>query len=251
MDRRAEIQELLNSIEREHDVSIIHAIESGSRAWGFPSADSDFDIRFIYVHPEPWYLSAFDKKDTIDLAIDDELDAAGWDLGKCMRLLNKGNAPLCEWIFSPVIYQQKMDKFEVFRDLATEAFNPKPAFYHYMSLAKKKLLDEKTKANTKYYLYALRALLCAKWIAEESQIPAVDVLPLIDRYMSESEINQAISQLIENKKYQTEKENVLIPEVLLDFANTLYADLRDRKLKGSSFLSIARYDRVMREIIRV
>lgn len=251
MDRRAEIQELLNSIERKHDVSIIHAIESGSRAWGFPSADSDFDIRFIYVHPESWYLSAFDKKDTIDLAIDDELDAAGWDLGKCMRLLNKGNAPLCEWIFSPVIYQQKMEKFELFRELATEAFNPKPAFYHYMSLAKKKLLDEKTKANTKYYLYALRALLCAKWIAEESQIPPVDVLPLIDRYMSASEVNQTIFQLIENKKGQTEKENVLIPEVLLDFANKLYADLLDRKLKGSSSLSIDRYDQVMSEIIRV
>jgi hypothetical protein len=104
-DRTPEIQQLLGTIERDNEVTIIHAIESGSRAWGFPSIDSDYDIRFIYYHPPSWYLSAFEKKDTIDLAINDELDAGGWDIGKCMRLLHKGNMPIYEWLYSPVIYR--------------------------------------------------------------------------------------------------------------------------------------------------
>ena len=248
-DRTAEIQQLLDTIAQEKDVTIIHAIESGSRAWGFPSADSDYDIRFIYHHPQSWYLSPFEKKDTINLAISDDLDAGGWDIGKCMRLLYKGNAPLYEWLCSPVVYRQQLDKYTLLKDLAVEAFNPAVAFYHYMSLAKKKLLGGKTKHHAKSYLYALRALLCANWVADKGSIPSVDALPLIKRYMADSDLHTALLQLIADKATQKEKDKTPLPQVLLDFADRLYESLRANEPKAKRLRETEKYDRVMREII--
>ena len=46
----------LKKIEEQENVKIIMAIESGSRAWGFASPDSDYDVRFIYVRKEEDYL---------------------------------------------------------------------------------------------------------------------------------------------------------------------------------------------------
>src|SRR5690606_26003903 len=95
-EKHQQINHLLDKIERQNGVSIFLAVESGSRAWGFASQDSDYDIRFIYHHNAPWYVTAFDKKDHIDLAMLHDLDAAGWDIAKCLRLLYKGNATLHE-----------------------------------------------------------------------------------------------------------------------------------------------------------
>lgn len=76
------ILEELKRIEREEGVRILYACESGSRAWGFPSRDSDYDVRFLYIRPVEWYLSIFDKRDVIERPISDRLDINGWDLKK-------------------------------------------------------------------------------------------------------------------------------------------------------------------------
>ena len=47
----------LRQIGQEENVTLLHAVESGSRAWGFPSPDSDYDVRFIYYRPLSFYLS--------------------------------------------------------------------------------------------------------------------------------------------------------------------------------------------------
>lgn len=86
---KAKIKKSLALIEKEHDIKILYAVESGSRAWGFPSEDSDYDVRFIYVHTKEWYLSIAPKRDVIEYHIDDELDISGWDLQKALKLLRK------------------------------------------------------------------------------------------------------------------------------------------------------------------
>lgn len=93
---REEILKRLTDIEGEEDVKIFYACESGSRAWGFPSADSDYDVRFLYRHPEEWYLSVDleEKRDVIERPINDDLDISGWDLRKALKLLRKSNPPL-------------------------------------------------------------------------------------------------------------------------------------------------------------
>ncbi|MEM6906851.1 MAG: nucleotidyltransferase domain-containing protein, partial [Pseudomonadota bacterium] len=99
---RAEIMAKLTGIERDFGVRILFAIESGSRAWGFPSPDSDYDVRFVYVHPTDWYLSLTPGRDVIELPIRDDLDIGGWDLRKALNLLLKPNPVMLEWLSSPI-----------------------------------------------------------------------------------------------------------------------------------------------------
>ena len=102
-DILAEIHRQLTQLEVEHDVSVLYACESGSRAWGFESTDSDYDVRFICVRPSDWYLAIEleARRDIIELPIDDYLDINGWDARKALQLFRKTNPPLIEWLFSP------------------------------------------------------------------------------------------------------------------------------------------------------
>ena len=92
---REEILKRLDQIEHEENVSIVYACESGSRAWGFESTDSDWDVRFIYVDQQDWYLSidVEEKRDVIERPINDELEISGWDLRKALKFLRKSNPP--------------------------------------------------------------------------------------------------------------------------------------------------------------
>lgn len=102
------IKEKLLEIQEREGVFIFYACESGSRAWGFPSVNSDYDVRFLYTRERHFYLSidVEDRRDVIELPIDDELDISGWDLRKALRLLRKSNPPLLEWLSSPIVYLQ-------------------------------------------------------------------------------------------------------------------------------------------------
>ena len=101
-----EIGARLAAVEQEHNVTILLAIESGSRAWGFPSPASDFDVRFVYVNPLEFYLSINPGRDVIELPIDGVFDIGGWDLQKALRLLIKPNPVIMEWIRSPITYRR-------------------------------------------------------------------------------------------------------------------------------------------------
>lgn len=113
---RREILARLKQIEKDEDVDIFYACESGSRAWGFPSADSDYDVRFIYSRPTDWYLSIDEKRDVIELPIVDEIDISGWDVKKALKLLRKSNPPLLEWLQSPIVYKNKPAKTDFQRN---------------------------------------------------------------------------------------------------------------------------------------
>ena len=122
------IRSRLVEIEANDHVRIVYACESGSRAWGFPSVNSDYDVRFIYIRPTEWYLSIDEKRDVIEYPIDELLDITGWDLKKALKLLRKTNPPLLEWLGSPIVYLEKGSFAEKMRQLAKEFYSPTACF---------------------------------------------------------------------------------------------------------------------------
>lgn len=249
MEKYTEIQNLLNTIEQEQGVRILLAVESGSRAWGFPSSDSDFDIRLIYCHPVDRYLTAFPKRDVIENVFVGDLDAAGWDLQKCLQLMAKGNAVLHEWLYSPMLYRADAQALDALRLLSQQAFNPRPAFHHYLSLAKKKLSDERTAAHSKSFLYALRALLCAQWIADRASVPPVAFQDLQDSYVAEGAVAEALQALMADKSEAIEAQVYPVASLLTDFAHSLYESLQSRQPAIMEPVSTEEYDRVFRELL--
>lgn len=157
---RAEIDARLAGIEAEFGVRVLYACESGSRGWGFASPDSDYDVRFIYVHPMSWYLKVSAQRDVIEVPISDELDINGWELRKALGLLKKGNATLIEWLDSPVVYRADGDFLQAIRVAARQTHQAERSFHHYVHMARKNY-REYLRGDTvrlKKYLYVLRPL---------------------------------------------------------------------------------------------
>jgi predicted nucleotidyltransferase len=150
---------MLERVRADHGVAIPLAIESGSRAWGFPSPDSDYDCRFLFVRSERDYLSLWRKRDVIEMPVDRVLDVNGWDIGKALKLLLKGNAVIIEWLTSPITYRtdpQFRDEFlELVRAVADRALIAR----HYLHLGERQrrtyFRDTKSVPQKKVF-YALR-----------------------------------------------------------------------------------------------
>src|SRR5258708_18879586 len=129
------VQHMLQTIATEKQVRILYACESGSRAWGFASADSDYDVRFFYARPRDAYLQLDSPRDVIEVPVVDELDISGWDIFKALSLLRKSTPPLLELLFSPVVYLDQSPAIETLRGLAKELYSPAAMFYHYQHMA--------------------------------------------------------------------------------------------------------------------
>jgi uncharacterized protein len=136
---RAEINRRLHVVEKTYDVKVLFACESGSRAWGFASEDSDYDVRFIYIQPRDWYLTVDleDKRDVIETPIEGVWDINGWELRKALRLFSKSNPPLLEWLQSPIIYQEPYTVAAQMRQLLAIHYSPSACLYHYLHMARK------------------------------------------------------------------------------------------------------------------
>jgi uncharacterized protein len=165
---RAEILTRMHKAEKEHGVRILLAVESGSRAWGFESPNSDFDARFIYVHPRDWYLSVGleEHRDVIEYPIVDDIDLNGWDLRKALRLFWKSNPAFVEWIQSPIVYAQNGSFAELARSLLSSVYSCESGVHHYRSMAKTNFRGY-LKADLvplKKYFYVLRPLLAVRWL---------------------------------------------------------------------------------------
>jgi len=197
------ILQKLKQIELEKNVKICYAVESGSRAWGFASPDSDFDIRFIYINEKDYYLSLWEKTDVIEFMTEDDLDGSGWDLKKTLKLLAKSNAPLLEWFYSPVIYYENEAIMKQLRELAMDCFSPIATLHHYLGTSKNFMdVCQAENVKLKSYFYALRAALAGKWIIEKNTFPPVAFLELVP--IAPPEIQQKIKELIEIKANQNE-----------------------------------------------
>ncbi|MEO5917464.1 MAG: nucleotidyltransferase domain-containing protein [Luteolibacter sp.] len=203
-----EIQVLLDRIEHSHNIRILYACESGSRAWGFASPDSDYDIRFVFVRPEHSYLSTQEGLESIDLPLEGELDAGGWDIRKAARLLGRSNGALVEWLHSPIVYRDLADFRFRWQIAARTVFSPRASSDHYRGLAKQMVLG---KLNTemvraKDYLYALRAVLSAGWVAAGRGIPPVPFPDLVPT--APLEVRKLIPDLLEHKARTAECERM-------------------------------------------
>jgi len=211
---------LLN-IEKDRDVNILFACESGSRAWGFASPDSDYDVRFLYTKPLPWYLSISDKKDTIDI-MDGDFDVVGWELRKSLVLLKKSNVPAIEHLFSPIIYKGDEELLTELRGIATDCFSPIASMFHYLSMSKK--YEEKVATETvklKSLFYALRTAMAGKWILECGTMPPVrfrEMLLLVTK-----EVADEIEHLMDIKSKNAESYMHKRPENVCNFITEVIA----------------------------
>lgn len=213
----------LDQIERREGVKILFACESGSRGWGFPSPDSDFDARFIYVRGADWYLSIEKHQDYVELPICGELDINGWDIKKALQLMFKSNATLFEWLQSPIVYRQEEGIQTKLFNLCKDYFNPRICMHHYLGLAKRSMLDAaQDKIKIKGYFYVLRPLLAAMWIAKYSEIPPMEFKPLLEIIGARPDVLGEIHSLLERKKNALEKEEVELISPLQDFIHQEY-----------------------------
>lgn len=230
---RETILSKLGEIENRENVKILLAVESGSRAWGFASPDSDYDVRFIYVRPKEDYLRLEKTRDVIELPIEGELDINGWDLDKTLRLLHASNPTLFEWFSSPIVYRETAFAQE-FRSIMQRYFSSKRGLSHYLSMASSNY-REYLKGNmvkAKKYFYVLRPVLACRWILDKGSPPPMlfselmeaeldpvllpDVNRLLDLKMNAPEINtipkiESINRYLDSSLEEVRSRIVQLP----------------------------------------
>ena len=201
---RAVILEKLKEIESRENVKILHCVESGSRAWGFASPDSDYDVRFIYLRPKEFYLRLDKTRDVIEWQLDDTLDINGWDIRKALTLLHNSNPTLFEWNASPIVYKTT-DAWARISDQMNQHFVPKSGLYHYLSTAKRNYRDFLVGDVVQYkkYFYVLRPVLACKWILAEKTPPPMEFHILMEKYLNE-EIKSDVERLLDLKMNRSE-----------------------------------------------
>ena len=224
------ILENLERIEAEHNVTILFACESGSRAWGFPSPDSDYDVRFIYAQKPASYIRVFDKRDVIEQPIDGLLDINGWDIKKALGLLRKSNPSLMEWLSSPIIYRQHDAGILPLTALAKSAFLPHSSSHHYLSMAKNDVnkLVESRDIRLKKYLYMFRALLATQWVIDKGTQPPMHFQDLANTFLPSGDIREQLDDLLNLKSQSQESEFISAQEDLDEYLLRLYARLESK-----------------------
>jgi predicted nucleotidyltransferase len=222
------ILDRIDEIEATHGIQILLAIESGSRAWGFPSPDSDYDVRFIYKSPLNHYLAISDKKDTLDFKITDELDLAGWDLKKALYLMFKSNVPLFEWLDSPVVYKED-EKFRAeMNRLCSDYFRVGPGMHHYLSMAKHFIDDERFKSSEiplKKFFYMFRALICTKWIWERKSQPMTAMPLMMGKGILSEWVEMEVKDLIDTKSMMVESGTTHISKNIREWCEATFYEL--------------------------
>jgi predicted nucleotidyltransferase len=243
---RDEILARLDRIETEEAVKILYACESGSRAWGFPSADSDYDARFLYLHPRDWYLSVDleRKRDVIERPIVDEIDLNGWDLRKALLLFWKSNPPLLEWLDSPIVYLERGKTAARMRRLAETYYSPKACMYHYLHMAKGNYREylKGERVWVKKYFYVLRPVLAIRWLEKGLGVVPMKFRTLVDQTVESPELKQEINRLIAEKERGAELDDGPRNPVIGDFL-----DSEMRRLETAGFQEAAEH-RSMKEL---
>lgn len=201
------IKSKLIEIEQKENIHILYACESGSRAWGFASSDSDYDVRFVYVRPTEFYLKIENTKDTLECELTELYDITGWDIKKLLWLLNKSNPSIFEWAVSPIVYKTT-EEWKYVSKIFNNYFSVKKALYHYNSITKNNLrryFEEKAEVKYKPYLYNLRQCLSCQWIMDRKSPPPIVFDVLKEAYIPD-DLRETVSSLIEFKKSMEEKE---------------------------------------------
>lgn len=225
---RDEIQAALTNIEDEHDVTILYACESGSRAWGFESTDSDYDVRFLYMHRTPWYLTITPGRNVIERPLSDDLDLSGWDLRKALALFQRSNPPLLEWIQSPIVYRSKSRLAGALRQLLPGYYSPTSCMHHYLHMAEGNMRDYLNGDTvwTKKYFYVLRPVLACLWLEQGRGVVPTEFYKLVDAIVQDEVLRREIEALLEAKKSGNELRRGPRNEIISSFVETQISRLK-------------------------
>ena len=210
-------------IEKQHNVKVLYAVEYGSRGWGFESKNSDWDVRFIYVHKPEWYLRVEPQRDVIEHMYEDRVDLAGWELRKALSLLKRSNPALLEWLNSPKVYHVDDEFKKRIDEVSHDYFNPIRAMYHYNNIYNKQYeqcIQEKDR-QVKHFMYYLRGVLACKWIEEKNSLPPVRFKELMVATVDDEATRAAIERLLEIKKKSKECDMSVVDGTLLEYARQL------------------------------
>ena len=215
---RLDILDRLKRAEAEHDVKVLLAVESGSRAWGFASPNSDYDARFIYVNRRDWYLSVSleEQRDVIEYPIVDEIDINGWDLRKALRLFWKSNPAFVEWIQSPIVYTESGGFAQAVRALLPQVYSCEHGIHHYRSMAKTNYRGylRADLVPLKKYFYVLRPLLAVRWIEKYGTAAPIEFHALLTLIADQPALIGAIDALLQHKRQAPEMGlSPQIPEI--------------------------------------
>ncbi len=211
---RNAIENELDLLSAVRDVNVLVAVESGSRAWDIASRDSDYDVRFVYARPVDEYLRLKETRDTTNWRLDETLDIVGWDLQKLMRLLRGSNPTVFEWLSSPIVYRES-DSFEAVREIAAKCFSPKASVFHYVGMARGELkrISRDNTVSIKIYLYAIRAILAARWTLDEG-VPAPMLLDDLVSAKLEADMAPMFGGLVKAKASTANKVTISRCEAL-------------------------------------
>ena len=223
------IEGALLKLQKQQNFRIVYACESGSRAWGFPSEDSDYDVRFIYINPPQWYLSVDleNQSDVFEIPITDDLDISGWDLRKALKLLYKSNPPLLEWLNSPILYMEIPEIAARLRGLIPDFYSPIACSHHYLHMAQGNYREyaKGDQVWLKKYFYILRPLLAIKWIAEEESAVPMEFETLVNR-LPDRDLKEGINELLRLKKDGKELDRGPKITILSDFIESEFSRLK-------------------------
>lgn len=247
----------LAAIERAHGVRILLAVESGSRAWGFPSGDSDFDVRFLYLRSLHAYLSVDAGRDTIEHqpaghpAEGGILDLGGWDVRKALNLLARSNAAAMEWLRSPIVYQHDPEAHAALSALAHDVAHLPALAYHYDRLARHALPPGTDVVRPKSYFYAIRPALALSWMQRHGTPPPMDLPTLLSGTPVPDPVRSAIEAMRTQKAAATEADTTPRAPVLDEWLAGVLAHPAPRPAPWDQAAAVAAADALFRRLLRV
>jgi uncharacterized protein len=214
----AEIDARLVGVAAEHDVTIPWAIESGSRAWGFPSPDSDYDCRFIYISRAERYLSLWPARDVIETPLDKIFDVNGWDLAKALQLLVKGNATPVEWLRSPIVYSGDARFRDELLEVAARVIDPVLLQRHYLHVGHHQWSGLGDSMALKKVFYSLRPATSLRWLrVNAGGIPPMDLSTLLSESDAPDAVVREAGELIALKAVTHELGSGEVPPAIRAF----------------------------------
>lgn len=261
------IEQILQDLETENEIKIVYAVEAGSRAWGFDSNDSDFDIRFIYIHQNrKKYLSLKKFKETFDGFSEDRIyDWQGWDITKCLNLLKKVNPTIIEWLYSPIVYikDEQFEKYiSLFKNLLKKQNRITPLLKHYQSMAKsnyKSHIFGKNEVIIKKYLYVIRPIGMYQWLLTFSKknddlihVNFLKVLDDLKPYLKD-DIIEKINEIIYLKKKSDEKSLGTKIECIDEWIEKLLEkeSIEEIEKNETNEINEEEYDQILLDILKV
>ena len=223
------LKDLLHKVEFEHRLCVIYGLESGSRAWGFESQNSDYDVRFLYIRPVDWYLCIEKRNDILELGTSSDIDLSGWDLRKSLLFLRQSHPVLLEWLRSPVVYIEQSGIVQQMREIGEEFFSPRASVHHYIGWTERILhrYFQRSDLAAKRYFYVLRPILCCRWIQTIGGQPPLRMQELTTAFEIPTEAKLAIKNLIERKRAGYELASVGRIPILDQYISETLLQIKD------------------------